>query len=59
MPDDGGEGVVAGGGTAREYILDEDECPLSILMNHPARCEQLPITVTIVQLHCRFYRCLF
>ena len=45
MPDDGGEGVVAGGGTAREYILDEDECPLSILMNHPARCEHLPITL--------------
>ena len=37
MPDDGGAGVVAGGGTAREYLLEEDECPLSILMSHPAR----------------------
>ena len=35
MPDDGGAGVVVGGGTAREYRL-EDECPLSILMD-PAR----------------------
>merc|ERR1740129_898307 len=36
MPEDGGVGGVAGGGTAREYLLEEDECPLSILMNHPA-----------------------
>ena len=34
MPDDGGEGHVVGGGTTREYILEEDECPLNILMNH-------------------------
>jgi len=36
MPDDGGEGQVVGGGTTREYILEEDECPLNILMHHPA-----------------------
>jgi len=36
MPDDGGEGQVVGGGTTREYILDEDECPLNILMHHPS-----------------------
>ena len=34
MPDDGGEGQVVGGGTTREYILEDDECPLHILMNH-------------------------
>ena len=34
MPDDGGEGQVLGGGTTREYVLDDDECPLQILMNH-------------------------
>merc|ERR1719411_1221824 len=34
MPDDSGEGHVVGGGTTREYILEEDECPLHILMNH-------------------------
>ena len=27
MPDDAG--VVAGGGTTREYLLEENECPLS------------------------------
>ena len=37
MPDDGGEGQVLGGGTTREYILDEEECPLHILMNHQAQ----------------------
>ena len=36
MPDDGGAGQVVGGGTTREYILEDDECPLAILMNHPA-----------------------
>merc|ERR1719244_1274476 len=36
MPDDGGEGQVVGGGTTREYILEEDEWPLNILMHHPA-----------------------
>jgi len=36
MPDDGGEGQVVGGGTTREYILEEEECPLNILMHHPA-----------------------
>merc|ERR1719193_1684425 len=36
MPDDGGEGQVVGGGTTREYILEEDDCPLNILMNHQA-----------------------
>ena len=34
MPDDGGEGQVLGGGTTREYVLDDEECPLHILMNH-------------------------
>ena len=34
MPDDGGEGQVIGGGTTREYVLDDEECPLQILMNH-------------------------
>ena len=34
MPDDGGEGQVLGGGTTREYILEDEECPLHILMNH-------------------------
>lgn len=24
------------GGTQQEYILDDDECPLAILMNHPS-----------------------
>merc|ERR1719367_2501632 len=37
MPDGGGEGQVLGGGTTREYILDEEECPLHILMNHQAQ----------------------
>ena len=36
MPEDGGAGQVVGGGTTREYILEDDECPLAILMNHPA-----------------------
>jgi hypothetical protein len=36
MPEDGGAGQVVGGGTTREYILEEEECPLAILMNHPA-----------------------
>lgn len=26
----------ASGGTQQEYILDDDECPLAILMNHPS-----------------------
>ena len=34
MPEDGAPGVVVGGGTTREYILDDDDCPLNILMNH-------------------------
>ena len=34
MPEDGGMGRVVGGGTTREYILEDDECPLAILMNH-------------------------
>merc|ERR1719284_1076343 len=38
MPDDGGQGHVPGGGTTREYVLDDEECPLQILMNHqPSR----------------------
>merc|ERR1719411_1536187 len=36
MPEDGAPGVVVGGGTTREYILDDDDCPLNILMNHQA-----------------------
>ena len=36
MPDDGGAGRVVGGGTTREYVLEDDECPLAILMNHQA-----------------------
>merc|ERR1719193_1593050 len=36
MPEDGGAGRVIGGGTTREYVLEEDECPLAILMNHQA-----------------------
>ena len=34
MPEDGAPGVVVGGGTTREYILDDEDCPLNILMNH-------------------------
>ena len=37
MPEDGGAGRVVGGGTTREYVLEDDECPLAILMNHQAR----------------------
>ena len=37
MPEDGAPGVVVGGGTTREYILDDDDCPLNILMNHQVR----------------------
>ena len=36
MPDDGGEVEVAGGGTIRENILEDDVCPLNIMMDHPA-----------------------
>ncbi|XP_071440496.1 uncharacterized protein [Hetaerina americana] len=36
-PDGGAEGSKEyHGGTNREYILDDDECPLAILMNHPS-----------------------
>ena len=34
MPDDGGEGQVVGGDTTGENILEDNECPLHILMNH-------------------------
>ena len=34
MPEDGGMGRVVGGGTTRECVLEDDECPLAILMNH-------------------------
>ena len=37
MPEDGAPGVVVGGGTTREYILDDEDCPLNILMNHQVR----------------------
>ena len=36
MPDDGGEGKVVVGGTTREYILEDEDCPLNILMQHQA-----------------------
>jgi len=32
MPEDGGQGQVLGGGTTREYMLDDGDCPLGILM---------------------------
>ena len=32
LPFNGGEGQVVGATTTREYILEEDECPLNILM---------------------------
>jgi hypothetical protein len=37
VPADNGESKEYHGGTNnREYILDDDECPLAILMNHPS-----------------------
>jgi len=37
VPADNGESKEYHGGTnSREYILDDDECPLAILMNHPS-----------------------
>ena len=46
MPEDGAPGVVVGGGTTREYILDDDDCPLNILMNH-----QVGYKLHIIQHH--------
>ena len=37
MAEDGSSGVVVGGGTTREYMLEDEDCPLQILMNHQVR----------------------
>ena len=47
MPEDGGAGRVVGGGTTREYVLEDDECPLAILMNHQAGVCNLQNTVVV------------
>ncbi|GLG95429.1 Putative actin filament-binding protein afadin [Gryllus bimaculatus] len=36
LPDTGESKEYHGGTNNREYILDDDECPLAILMNHPS-----------------------
>lgn len=35
---------VVNGGTQQEYILDDDECPLAILMNHPSTRGKSPFS---------------
>lgn len=47
-----------GGNAHQEYILDDDECPLAILMNHPSTrgkniqllCECNRLTICIVMI---------
>ena len=45
IPESTGDSKEYHGGTNnREYILDDDECPLAILMNHPnSRGELSPV----------------
>jgi len=46
------------GNAHQEYILDDDECPLAILMNHPSTrgknmqllCECIRLTICIVMI---------
>ena len=46
VPADNGESKEYHGGTNnREYILDDDECPLAILMNHPSSRGELYISL--------------
>jgi hypothetical protein len=46
VPADSAESKEYHGGTNnREYILDDDECPLAILMNHPSSRGELILLI--------------